>query len=92
MMYADDSQLYIIMNRDSKQRGLVKLEHCISDIQAFFVANKLRYNPSKTDMVYFHSKFISPPSLAGINISQHVVSTSKEVRNLGVVFDDHLTV
>ena len=42
-------------------------------------------------MVYFHSKFISPPSLAGMNISHHVVSTRKEVRNLGVVFDDHLT-
>ena len=91
MMYADDSQLYIIMNRDSRQRALVKLEHCISDIQAFFVANKLRCNPSKTEIVYFHSKFISPPSLAGINISHHVVSASKEVRNLGVDFDDRLT-
>ena len=50
MMYADDSQLYIIMNPDSRQRALVKLEHCISHIQAFFVANKLRCNPSKTEI------------------------------------------
>ena len=91
MMYADDSQLYIIVNPDSRHKALAKLEHCISDIQAFFVANNLRCNPSKIEIVYFHSRFISLPPLVGINISHHVVSFSKEARNLGVVFDDHLT-
>ena len=80
MMYADDSQLYIIVNPDSRHKALAKLEHCISDIQAFFVANKLRCNPSKTVycLVYFHSRFICLPPLAGIHISHHVVSFSKE--------------
>lgn len=71
---------------------MVKLErHCISDVRAFFVANKLRCNPFKTEIVYFRSRFINLPPLAGIKISHRVVSTSKEVRNLRVVFDDHLT-
>ena len=79
------------MNPDSRHKPLAKLERCISYIQVFCVTNKLRCNPSKTEVVYFHSKFRSPPSLAGISISHHVVSTSKEARNLGVVLDDHLT-
>ena len=48
MMYADDSQLYIIVNPDSRHSALAKLEQCISDIQSFFLANKLRCNPTKT--------------------------------------------
>ena len=39
------------MNPDSRHKALAK--HCISDIQAFFVANKFRSNPSKTEIVYF---------------------------------------
>ena len=76
------------MNPDSRHKALAK--HCISDIQAFFVANKFRSNSSKTEIVYFHSRFIS---LVATNISHRVLSTSKlEVRNVRVVFDDHLTV
>ena len=91
MMYADDSQLYIIVNLDSRHKALTKLEHCISDVHAFFIANKLCCNPSKTEIIYFHSRFISLPPLAGINISHRVVSFSKEAQNVGVVFDNHLT-
>ena len=32
MMCADDSQLYMIVNPDSRHKALAKLEHCISDI------------------------------------------------------------
>ena len=48
MMRADDSQLYIIVNPDSRHRALAK--HCVSDIQAFFVTNKPRCNPSKIEI------------------------------------------
>ena len=47
-MCAHDSQLYIIVKPDSRHRALAK--HCISDIQAFFVTNKLRCNPSKIEI------------------------------------------
>ena len=80
MMYADDSQLYIIVIPDSRHSALDKLDQCISDIQSFFLAKKFRRNPTKTEIVHFHSRFTS-----------HVVSVSKEARNLGVVFDNHLT-
>lgn len=61
----------------SRHMASAKLKHCISDIQAFFVANKLCCK-FETEIVYFHSRLISVPPLAGINISHYVESTSKE--------------
>ena len=52
MMYADDSQLYlltvVIYNDDLRHSTISSLEQCIIDIQYFFLENKLSCNPSKT--------------------------------------------
>lgn len=64
VMCADDSELHIIVNPDGRHKALAK--HSISDIQASFVANRHRCNPSKTGIVYFHSGFVSPPSLVAM--------------------------
>ena len=91
IFYADDSQIYITIHHDGRDTAIAVLEQCISDIQAFFKANNLSCNPTKTDIVHFYSRFSNLSMIPSINISQHVVSTSKETRNLGVIFDSHLT-
>ena len=91
MLYADDSELYVAFNRRSRQSAITNLEICISDIQAFFSEIKLSCNPTKTEIVHLHSRFLNFTSIPGIHIGDHVVPISKEVCNLGTMFDKHLT-
>ena len=91
IFYADDSQIYITIRHDGRDTTIAVLEQCISDIQAFFKANNLSCNPTKTDLVHFYSRFSNLPTTPSINTSQHVVSTSKETRNQEVIFDSYLT-
>lgn len=91
MLYADDSDLYIAVNPSCRHSAIENLEHCISDIQTFFIDNKLFCNPTKTEVVHFHSRFSNTIPFPGINISQHLVLISEKVCNLGVIFDEHLT-
>jgi len=51
----------------------------------------LSCNPSKTEIIHFSSRFSKYVSISNVDIGQHTVNTSKEARNLGVVFDQHLS-
>ena len=57
----------------------------------FFETKKLSCNPTKTDVIHLHSRFTKTIPIPSININQHSVIASKKVRNLGVLFDNHLT-
>ena len=91
MLYADDSELYVAFNRRSKQSAITNLEIWISDIQALSSENKLSCNPTKIEIVHLHSRFLNFTSIPGINIGDYLVPISKEVCNLGAMFDKHLT-
>ena len=49
MMYADDSQLYIIVRQSNRATALKDLTLCIEDIMSWNVSNMLKCNPEKTD-------------------------------------------
>ncbi|CAH3175306.1 unnamed protein product [Porites lobata] len=49
MMYADDSQLYIIVRQSNRATALKDLTLCIEDIMSWNVSNMLKCNPKKTD-------------------------------------------
>ena len=91
MLYADYSELYVAFNHRSRQSAITNLENCISDIQAFFSDNKLRCNPTKTEIVHLHSRFSNFIAIPSINIGDYWAPISKEVCNLGAMFDKHLT-
>ena len=57
MIYADDCQLYIIMNRGDRF-PLTKLCSCINDILPWNMLNKLQCNPEKTEIIHFSSRFL----------------------------------
>ena len=90
-MYADDSQVYITVNPEDSHTTINNLEQHLRDVQAFFADNMLSCNPKKTEIVHFHSRFSHPLSYSSIKLSQHYVPISKKARNLGVIFDSHLT-
>jgi len=90
-LYADDTQLYITMNPDTRSSALVSLDRCINEVESFFATNKLSCNATKTEIVDFSSRFSKYELLPSISIDKHILSTSKEARNLGVIFDQHLS-
>ena len=53
MMYADDSQLYIIMRQSNLAIALQDLTLCNQDIMSFF--NMLKCNSKKTEIIHFSS-------------------------------------
>ena len=85
--YADDTQLYITVNKNSQDR-VAMLEECLDSIRGWMASNKLILNESKTELLYISSRFkkISdrPTSLT---FGENTVTFSKSARNLGFVFD-----
>ena len=41
MMYADDTQLYIIIDKQQHETGTFGLEACVKDIKSWCVSNKM---------------------------------------------------
>jgi len=60
--YADDTQLYLRCVCDDTPTAVEKLEHCITDINQWMSANRLRLNPEKTELLWSGSKYPSTAS------------------------------
>ena len=91
-VYADDTQLYIRVGKPLDMvNAIIRLQHCIATIIEWLNANKLVCNTSKTEVIQFCSKFINHQHLQTINIAGSEISFSSSVRNLGVIFDQNLT-
>lgn len=91
MIYADDTQLYIEISKDSVNPRINNLEACLTDIKLWSNKNGLKLNQAKTEIIHFTSKFkrrkleIPVIKFGSINIPY-----SQHARDLGVVFDSHL--
>ena len=44
MTYADDTQLYVVLNRSERSTAISKLEQCVHDVKAWSIQNKLMLN------------------------------------------------
>ena len=91
--YADNTHLYITLTPTNFSRSIQKLKNCLSDIQNFMSANKLKFNPEKTEFILIGSKNNRKQLLPHfpINIIGNQVSPAQSVRNLGVVFDSNFS-
>ena len=92
--YADDEQLILAFNptNDEAKLGTVNMEKCINDIREFLLNNKLCNNGSKTEIILLGKK----PHLSSVHperliIDGTLINYSSEVKNLGVIFDNHMT-
>ena len=92
MMYADDSQLYIVINpRSDCSAFLSKIELCVSDVFTCCTNNLLACNPGKTEVVHFrscHARTCEP--IKTITIGNAAISAMPVVRDLGALLDQHL--
>lgn len=91
--YADDTQLYITLTRDTATAAFQVLSNCLTGIQTWMDQNKLKLNPDKTEFILFGNPKLRsdltpllPSTILGAKIS-----CCESVRNLGVLFDSNLT-
>ena len=54
MIYADDTQVYIILDEAERSSLIPKIEKCISDIKLWSTANDLKLNDDKTEVSTLH--------------------------------------
>ena len=91
MIYADDTQLYIILKNDERASGIVQLQECLKDIKSWSTKNSLKLNDNKTEVIHFSSRHRPVSPLSSITLNNTSICPVSSARNLGVLFDTHLS-
>ena len=93
MVYADDTQLYMLFNPSDKIAAISQLEQCVDSVKSWMTANRLKLNGGKTEILHISSKFArSSSTVDSLMIGSDCVRTVSSARNLGVAFDiNHLS-
>ncbi|XP_072046533.1 uncharacterized protein [Amphiura filiformis] len=50
----------------------------------------MKFNDSKTEILYFHSRFVSSNPPSNVTIGDSAIDLTHEARNLGIIFEDSL--
>ena len=92
LLYADDTQIYLSITPNDASNSIKEVQKCLSSVQLWMSANKLKLNPDKTEFIVFgnkkqHAELASffPTDILGNNLVPAVT-----VKNLGVKFDSCL--
>ena len=87
--YADDTQLYIAIEHSANLHSeLLRMERCVADIRNWMRHNMLKLNDDKTELIVFASRYNQHLySDASIMIGNTTVVCEPQVKNLGVIFD-----
>ena len=90
--YADDTQLYLSFKTTSQQNAVNTIKDCISDVRAWMVSNRLMINESKTEFLIIGSRQqLTKINVEGVTVADAMITPVTSVRNLGVWFDQHMT-
>ena len=93
MFYADETQIYIIID-DTKQSvhsvGVPK--GCINDVFAWNTKNMLKFNPGKTEILHFTSRFSKQSTVyETLSFANTSVGVKPKAKNFGVIMDKTLS-
>ena len=91
MIYADDTQVYIVLEEDERSSLIPNLEKCISDIKLWSTANHLKLNDEKTEVIHITSCFRNTSPLPCVQICDSLIEPVKSARNLGIIVQNDLT-
>ena len=92
--YADDEQLILSFTPNATETLTAKtrMENCIKDIRLFLSENKLCNNSEKTEIILVGPKHqMSKLNLISIKIDDIDITITDNVKNLGVIFDKHMS-
>jgi len=84
-LYADDTQLFFSFYPPNFDSSITHLQNALQQISCWMTANLLTLNPSKTEFLLIGLK----KQLDKIHNSS--LNTTHSARNLGFIFDEHLT-
>ena len=81
------------MNDDNDENdSRAKIESCIKDIKLWMTVNKMKLNDDKTEFLVITSKYHqSKPNTNSLQIASSEIVASSSARNLGIVFDNALS-
>ena len=94
--YADDTQGYIGFQLGDggvdQDRAVCQMVHCLKDVNNYLTINMLKNNIDKLVCMYLHStNAVNPPKSNPLVFGNITVNPSTSARNLGVIFDQHLS-
>ena len=95
-IYADDTQLYVTFDPKSPEDAAsaqLRLTQCIAEVRSWMLANKLRLNDSKTELLFaspWHAEAVSHLDIH-LKIGGSVITPSSSIKNLGTTFDSSLS-
>ena len=85
MLYADDTQLYVICDKPSK--SILKIKTCLNDIRSWMRSNLLILNDDKTEVIHFVSRYKKNyEQLTSLRVGGSDFIPSNCIRNLGSFF------
>ena len=90
--YADDSQLYIVANRDNIQMKLDLLRDCIAAVNDWFPLKGLSLNPDKSEVLLLDTaaKLRTIGAVGQISVAGASINTTDSIKNLVVFLDSGL--
>ncbi|PFX21242.1 hypothetical protein AWC38_SpisGene14279 [Stylophora pistillata] len=89
--YADDTQIYTTFNPSDALESKSLMEECIQDVQLWMVANKLKLNGDKTELLVLTARHCPQPPLDSSKIGADIIKASKSAKNIGVWLDGVLS-
>jgi len=84
-LYADDTQLFLSFHPSEFHSNITHLQNALQQISSWMTANLLTLNSPKTEFLLIGLK----QQLSKIHNSS--LTTTHSARNLGFIFDEHLT-
>ena len=91
-LYADDTQLYITFSPTDPadiETAITKIEGCITDVKGWMLANFLKLNDDKTEILVLSKKNLE--QVPSVRIGSADIKASTTAKNLGVIFDKTLS-
>ena len=93
--FADDhniSQSFSLTDESGEETALHNLEHCLMDIITWMHENRLKINPTKTELIYLGSrKQLTKCKHHTITVGSDTVDRTDQIRLLGLWIDQNLT-
>ena len=92
VIYADDTQMYLIMRQSDRSESIERLKDCVQDVKTWSARSKLQLNEAKTEMLPISSEFRKQGgALPSVELGGECLNFVDCVRDLGVTVDNHLT-
>ena len=89
--YVDDKQLYKCFFINSLTKNVSNIELRISQVHTWMVVNKLKLNGPKTEFMILGKKQMLDLNKPCLKVEDTLIAPAHSVRNLGVIFDENLT-